>query len=201
MTLHRAIVRTGTSLIEKRQIRLLRAFRMAVVKEGPDVTLFTHPSALTKLALWVSEAVYEQEREENRKRHLPIVLAALNERRGVYIVVGMGPAARKMPGGHAGQKQKQRGGGKQKHKTGSRDECDEVEEEREEAAESNDGSDDEVVIEKGYTRNRFGIAFQEVATSTNARMKVDSFEACVVEVKKDDLHGFFESLSFKAVVG
>ncbi|KAL8652696.1 MAG: hypothetical protein Q9226_004155, partial [Calogaya cf. arnoldii] len=62
--LHRAILRTGSSLIEKRQIRHLRAFRMAVVKEGPDVHLFTHPAALTKLALWVSEAIAEQERDQ-----------------------------------------------------------------------------------------------------------------------------------------
>ncbi|KAL9044063.1 MAG: hypothetical protein Q9214_002775, partial [Letrouitia sp. 1 TL-2023] len=63
--LHRAILRTGTSLIEKRQIRHLRAFRMAVVKEGPDVQLFTHPGALTKLALWIGEAIAEQEKEQS----------------------------------------------------------------------------------------------------------------------------------------
>ncbi|KAL9117842.1 MAG: hypothetical protein Q9187_005617, partial [Circinaria calcarea] len=62
--LHRAILRTGTSLISKKQIRHLRAFRMAVVKEGPDVLLFTHPAALIKLALWIGEAVAEMEREE-----------------------------------------------------------------------------------------------------------------------------------------
>lgn len=201
MTLHRAIVRTGTSLIEKRQIRLLRAFRMAVVKEGPDIALFTHPSALTKLALWVSEAVHEQEREENRRRHLPMVLAALNERRGVYVVVGMSSAARvkqKKPVDYTNQKEKQGEEGKPNNKTGSGEGCDDEEEDREA---SSDDSDDEVIIEKGYTRNRFGIAFQEVATSTNARMRIDSFESCVVEVKKDDLPGFFESLSFKAVIG
>ncbi|KAF8476236.1 CDC45 family [Kalaharituber pfeilii] len=215
MTLYRAIVRTGTSLIEKRQIRLLRAFRMAVVKEGPDVHLFTHPSALTKLAMWVGEAVYEQEKDENRKRHLPIVLAALNERRGVYVVVGMSSAdrvKRKKPIDKAKeerkkQKEKEKEE-KKKKKAASRDEGDEEEEEEEEEEEaeeeddeSSDDSDDEMIIEKGYGRNRFGIAFQEVANSTNARIRIDSFEACVIEVKRDDLPAFFESLSFKVVVG
>src|ERR1700761_6606247 len=93
--LHRAILRTGTSLIEKKQIRHLRAFRMCVVKDGPDVTLFTHPAALTKLALWIGEAIAEQERESKGKlghggRGTPLVVAGLNENRGVYVVVGTG---------------------------------------------------------------------------------------------------------------
>lgn len=92
ISLHRAILRTGTSLISKRQIRHLRAFRMAVVKEGPDVALFTHPGALTKLALWLAEAISEQEKgsERHGKGPTPLVLAGLNEARGVYTVVGTG---------------------------------------------------------------------------------------------------------------
>ncbi|KAL8729270.1 MAG: hypothetical protein Q9181_005061, partial [Wetmoreana brouardii] len=59
---------------------------MAVVKEGPDVQLFTHPAALTKLALWVGEAIAEQEREKQKEKGgLPLVMAGLNEARGVYI--------------------------------------------------------------------------------------------------------------------
>lgn len=185
---------------------------MAVVKEGPDVHLFTHPAALTKLAIWVGEAVHEQEKDENRKRYLPIVLAALNERRGVYVVVGMGSAARvkrKKPVDKAKEARKQAREKAREEKRKKRQDAgeDEEEEEEEEAGEdddddeSSDDSDDEMIIAKGYTRNRFGIAFQEVANSTNARIRIDSFEACVVEVKRDDLPGFFESLSFKAVVG
>jgi cell division control protein 45 len=30
---------------------------------------------------------------------------------------------------------------------------------------------------------------------------MDSFEACVIEIKKEDLSGFLEKLSQKAVVG
>ena len=184
---------------------------MAVVKEGPDVHLFTHPSALTKLAVWVGEAVYEQEKEENRKRHLPIVLAALNERRGVYVVVGMASAARvkrkklvdKAKEGGMKQKGKLKEEKRKTRANGSQEDGDEEEEEEEEeeVEESSDDSDDEMIIERGYWRNRFGMAFQEVADSTHARVRIDSFEACVVEVKRDDLPGFLESLSFKAVVG
>jgi len=225
--LHRAILRTGTSLLEKKQIRHLRAFRMAVVKEGPDVQLFTHPSALTKLALWVGEAIAEQEREQKGKvgkggKGTPLVLAGLNESRGVYIVVGTGggggvvdwkarqerkeklEAKRKRKEEKAAEKERRR-----REKAAERaDNGDEDEEEEEEddteSEDSGDSSDDDInenMEERGYGKNRFGNAFQEVVDETNARVRIDSFEHCVVEVKKEDLSGFLESLSMKAVVG
>ncbi|KAA8914495.1 CDC45 family [Sphaerosporella brunnea] len=157
MNLHRAILRTGTALIEKRQIRLLKAFRLAVVKEGPDLPVFTHPNALSKLALWISEAILEQEREASKRKHLPLVVASLHERRGVYVIVGTALGA------------------------------------EEESDDDSDDDDDE--LERKGGRNHFGIAFQDVANSTQARIRIDSFEATVVEVKKDDLAGFLESLS------
>ncbi|RMZ77291.1 hypothetical protein DV737_g4463, partial [Chaetothyriales sp. CBS 132003] len=130
----RAIHRTGSSLLVKHQIRHLRAFRMGVVKDGPDLSLFANsPGALVKLALWVGEAVGVHERDKKGVNEAtPLVLAALDEHRGTYVVVGTG-------------------------------------------------------------------AFQEVVEETNARVKIDSFDHCVVEVKKEDLGGFLEALSLKSV--
>ena len=217
--LHRAILRTGTSIIEKRQIRHLRAFRMAVVKEGPDVALFTHPGALTKLALWVGEAIAEQEREQRGKvgksrRGTPLVMAGLNEARGVYIVVGTGGgggvidfAARterkvrlenKAKAQEAKRAEKERKKRIREERAGEDGEVAEESEEDEEEDESDEDDDDE---QPGHGRNRFGLAFQDVVDETNARVRVDSFESCVVEVKKEDLSGFLEALSMKAVVG
>lgn len=223
--LHRAILRTGTSLIEKKQIRHLRAFRMAVVKEGPDVQLFTHPSALTKLALWVGEAIAEQEKEQKGKvgkggKGTPLVLAGLNDNRGVYVVVGTGGGGGVLDW-KARQERKQRLEAKRKRKEEKQAEKDkkrrekaaeraangEDEDEEEDDTESEDSGDssdddlDENMEERGYGKNRFGNAFQEVVDETNARVRIDSFEHCVVEVKKEDLSGFLESLSMKAVVG
>jgi len=86
------------------------------------------------------------------------------------------------------------------------DDDDEDETESEASDSSSDGDDDDDDEEdkeevRGYGRNRFGNAFQEVVQETNARVRIDSFEHCVVEVKKEDLAGFLESLSMKAVVG
>lgn len=230
--LHRAILRTGTSLIEKRQIRHLRAFRMCVVKDGPDVTLFTHPSALTKLALWIGEAIAEQERESKGKlghggRGTPLVVAGLNESRGVYVIVGTGG------GGGVGmafgdreaakerkEKKEEKNKAKQEHKrnkekvreekraarrrvTGEDDDEDEEDDTESEGSDSSsdEESEDEKEEVRGFGRNKFGNAFQEVVEETNARVRIDSFEHCVVEVKKEDLAAFLESLSMKAVVG
>jgi cell division control protein 45 len=195
MSLHTAILRTGTALIEKRQIRTLRAFRLAIVKEGPDLAIFTHPNALSKLALWISEAVLEQEREQDRKKHLPLVIASLNERRGIYIVVGMAIGAQVANTVRIQRKRKE------KEEIGERRR--KLEEEGLEVEEEEDISDEEEEEDGGKRggRNRFGIAFQDVANSTQARIRIDSFEATVVEVKKDDLGGFLEGLSLRSVVG
>jgi cell division control protein 45 len=231
--LHRAILRTGTSLIEKKQIRHLRAFRMCVVKDGPDVALFTHPAALTKLALWLGEAFGELERDKKGKlghggRGTPLVVAGLNETRGVYVIVGTGGGGGGVIGfgdkSAAKEKKEKREAKiaarelKRKNKEKVRQEkkearrqiaSDDEDEEDETESEGSDSSDDEEDDEeedeasqvKGFGRNKFGNAFQEVVEETNARVRIDSFEHCVVEVKKEDLSGFLESLSMKAVVG
>jgi cell division control protein 45 len=220
--LHRAILRTGTSLIEKKQIRHLRAFRMGVVKEGPDVELFTHPGALIKLALWLAEAINELEGIRGRKGG-ELVLAGLDESRGIYVVVGLGGGA-----GIVAQREKEqrraerrkerekkreaRKSKKEKKKALRRERMEangevwdsDLESEDSDESESDASSDEEGEEEKkerGKGLNRFGIAFSEAVDETGARVRQDSFEHSVVEVKKEDLSGFLESLSMKAVVG
>lgn len=206
---------------------------MCVVKDGPDVQLFTHPAALTKLALWIGEAIAEQEKESKGKlghggRGTPLVAAGLNESRGVYIVVGTGGGG---GGGmgfgdrQAAKEKKEKKEAKEKARELKRankakirqqkrearqlalgDDEDEEEEDETESEGSDSGSEDEDDEDeekqvRGFGRNKFGNAFQEVVEETSARVRIDSFEHCVVEVKKEDLAGFLESLSMKAVVG
>ncbi|KAL1303410.1 hypothetical protein AAFC00_006801 [Neodothiora populina] len=244
--LHRAILRTGSALIGKHQIRHLRAFRMGVVREGPDVPLFIHPGALVKLANWVSEAVGVLEAEKGVRDRGALVLAALDERRSVYVVVGLGGA-----GGAAGsgrmrsraemkerEERKKARAEKKAEKAlqkeirrqekkrllrerneangifiddSDNDDDDEEEDNDTESSSSSDSSDsdsdseDEESAQKrkkrGHGLNRFGAAFQEVVDETNARVRIDSFEHSVVEVKRDDFSGFLEALSLKSVVG
>ncbi|KAL2159407.1 hypothetical protein VTH06DRAFT_2411 [Thermothelomyces fergusii] len=266
--LHRAIFTTGTTVLKKKQISHLRAFRMCVVRDAPDAALFNHPGALTKLALWIGEALAEQEREAAGGRlalggrGTPLVVASLDEKRGVYVVVGTGggggpdaafrdreaarrraaareekarareearrvreklreekrAARRRLREEEKARKEKKTTGGTDEGGDGEKKEEDEEEEEEDETEteeseeddedESSDDDDEESDPEgehaprgRGYGLNRFGAAFQEVVAETNARVRIDSFEHCVVEVKKEDLGGFLESLSMKAVVG
>lgn len=239
--LARAILRTGSALISKRQIRHLRSFRMGVVKEGPDVALFSHPGALVKLAAWVGEAVAVLESEKGRRRDLneALVLGCLDEARGVYVVVGLGSGGagkkirskaeirerenkKKRKAADKAAKKAERARKRQERKElqRERDEAngllnsdDEDEDESDatesEASESSDSesdadSDDESAQarkKRGHGLNRFGQAFQEVVEETGARVRIDSFEHSVVEVKKEDLAGFLEALSLRTVIG
>lgn len=238
--LARAILRTGSALISKKQIRHLRSFRMCVVKEGPDVALFTHPGALVKLAAWVGEAVAVLEAEKGRRRNSDeaLVLGCLDEDRGVYVVVGLGS-------GGAGKKVRSKAELRERENKKKRKEADkaakkaerarkrkerkELQRERDEAngllnsddedeesdatesdaSESSDSdSEDEADGElaqarkkRGHGLNRFGQAFQEVVEETGARVRIDSFEHSVVEVRKEDLAGFLEALSLRSVIG
>ncbi|CAK7229780.1 DNA replication initiation factor cdc45 [Sporothrix bragantina] len=240
--LHRAIFNTGTALIKKKQITHLHAFRMCIVKDGPDAAVFNHPGALTKLALWIGEALAEQEKDATGRlahggRGTPLVVASLNEKRGVYVVVGTGggggpdmlaqnksAAAKKQEARAAKAKireekrqarraqreeAKERSRRERREKGEDGDDEDEEEEDddddddTESDSDSESDDDDDVTAEtsRGFGLNRFGTAFQDVVAETNTRVRIDSFEHCVVEVKKEDLGGFLESLSMKAVVG
>ena len=199
---------------------------MAVVKEGPDVALFTHPGALTKLALWVGEAIAEQEREQRGKvgksgKSTPLVLAGLNDARGVYVVVGTGGGggvvdfaqrarkkqkieekakakeAKRLAKEQEKREKEERRAAEDGEQSNGEDEEEEEEDDDDDSDDDSDDEDDEGSIGK----NRFGLAFQRVIAETNARVRIDSFENCVVEVKKEDLSGFLEGLSMKAVVG
>lgn len=234
--LYKAILRVGSALINKSQIRHLRSFRMAVVKEGPDVPLFTHPGALVRLAGWVGEAVAVLEGEQGRNRgkrtNDALVLAALDEGRGVFVVVGLGGGTgwnssgkkirskaeikereeakkRKLADRAARKAESRRKREEQKRLRSERmaangmleeDEEDESELETESEDDEEDDSEDEDEGRKSRGLNRFGQAFQEVVDETGARVRIDSFEHSVVEVKKDDIGGFLEALSAKNVV-
>ena len=228
----RAILRTGTALMSKHQIRHLRAFRMGVVKEGPDLGLFaSSPGALVKLALWVGEAVAVSERDtKGVEGGTPLLLAALDESRGTYVVVGTGGGMGSGPETRSKDKDDEASKKKREEKEAKRvvredkraakaaekaareldgeSGAEEEEDESEEGSEDDSSDDDEEDEEekarmqkRGYGRNRFGLAFQEVAEETKARVRIDSFDHCAVEVKKEDLGGFLEGLSLKSVVG
>ncbi|CAN8102127.1 unnamed protein product [Discula destructiva] len=232
--LHRAIFSTGTALLRKKQIKHLSSFRMCVVKDSAEAVIFNHPGALTKLALWIGEALAEQEKEAQGKlsqggRGTPLVVASLNEKRGVYTIVGTGggggpdiafqdkEAAKKREQAKLDKAKKKEESRRNRQKIreekraarraalGEHEDEEDLEDDTEsEASESDsdsDGDEDDEPRGKGFGLNRFGTAFQDVIAETSARVRIDSFEHAVVEVRKEDLTGFLESLSSKRIVG
>ncbi|KAF9218521.1 CDC45-like protein [Gyrodon lividus] len=92
MSLHRAIIRQGTSIIDKQDIRTMRSHRVVILSQGPDLALFAHPGVLSRLALWLIDALRDKlpgTKLARGKKSLPFVLACLNEKAGTYIVVGI----------------------------------------------------------------------------------------------------------------
>lgn len=83
-SLQRAIVRTGTMIIDDCLVRTLRTYRVAIVKESPDLQIFLHPLTLSKLGQFLLTAM-----RETGKSYLPFVIAALNPSTDTYLVVGL----------------------------------------------------------------------------------------------------------------
>ncbi|KAK0910375.1 DNA replication initiation factor cdc45 [Friedmanniomyces endolithicus] len=261
--LSRAILRTGSALISKNQIRHLRSFRLEIVKEGPDLGVFVDPGALVKLGGWVGEAVGVLEGEKRGaggkgggkggegEGDGALVLGCLDEGRGVYVVVGLGSGGarggRGVDGGKVrtkaeikereeGRKRKvaarlarkaERAREKEQQKLAKRErdaangllDSDDEEEAGSDATESDassssgssgsssdSSSDERADVSKGKRkggaqRSLFALAFQAVVAETGARVRIDSFEHSVVEVRKEDLAGFLEGLSLRSLVG
>ena len=93
MSLHRSIISQGTSIIDKQDIKTLRNHRVVVLTQGPELALFCQAGVLTRLALWLVDALRDRVpgaiAGPSRKKVLPVVVACLNESKGIYTVVGV----------------------------------------------------------------------------------------------------------------
>lgn len=107
--LHRKIVARGISLITNQSIRTLKNFRLAILKDGVDLELFTHVEVLSRLADWLTtslrDIIVEQQTAAaaaaKKKRSsaaaaaaagvyapLPFILAALHPAKDSFLVLG-----------------------------------------------------------------------------------------------------------------
>ncbi|KAJ7724088.1 CDC45-like protein [Mycena maculata] len=94
MTVHRAIIEQGTSIIDKQDIRTMRNHRVVVLTQGPHLALFSHPGVLSRLALWLVDALRDRlpgtsVSTRTKRKSLPFVVACLDEGMQSYIVVGV----------------------------------------------------------------------------------------------------------------
>ncbi|GAA5988192.1 hypothetical protein JCM11641_001606 [Rhodosporidiobolus odoratus] len=97
MALHRSVLSQGSHILDKQSLRTLRTYRLAVLKDGPDLAVFQHPATLLRLAHWLTDAIRSMLEHQNhgqvtQGKNLPLVVAALNEGSDKFLVVGVVPA-------------------------------------------------------------------------------------------------------------
>tara|TARA_R110002050_G_scaffold12495_2_gene40988 strand:+ start:823 stop:1755 length:933 start_codon:yes stop_codon:yes gene_type:complete len=92
----KAIVRQATELIKKKVIIRSGPFRYCYLTHREansihDLSLFQHPVVLTKLANFIMEK-HEQEVSSKKRSRKPFLIAAQNESKDKYLVVGVSAA-------------------------------------------------------------------------------------------------------------
>lgn len=85
--LQKAVFNTGVTILEKKMIKHLRIYRLCVLQDGPDLSLYQNPLTLLRLGNWLIECCAEAE----DKQLLPMVLASLDENTDTYLVAGLSP--------------------------------------------------------------------------------------------------------------
>ena len=85
--LQRMVFSTGVTILERKLIKHLRIYRLCVLRDDPNLSLYQNPLTLMRLGNWLIECCAEAE----DKQLLPMVLAALNETTDTYLVAGLTP--------------------------------------------------------------------------------------------------------------
>ncbi|KAH7340891.1 CDC45-like protein [Rhizoctonia solani] len=92
-SLHQAVLNQGSELIERAgAIKTYRKFRMAILTQGAHLALFSQPGPLSRLALWLVDALRDKVKAVKGPRgreSLPFVVACLDEKANSYLVVGV----------------------------------------------------------------------------------------------------------------
>ncbi|KAM9889463.1 hypothetical protein OXX79_012141 [Metschnikowia pulcherrima] len=176
------IFRTGMSVLERGLTKNLRIYRLCVLNDGaiPDLQLFNNPLILAKLGNWLLENISEAEllnflakKDENLKSNVlkPLVVASLDPLTDTYLVIGLAP---KYPRGLDNSTKVKL------------------------AKQASDGKGGDVTL---MTRlNTFSVAFQKVAASSGAKVRINSFDSSIIEVRKDDLSPFLEKLTLSGLI-
>lgn len=179
------IFKTGVMIMEKKMIKNLRVFRLIVLKDEfiANLAFYRNPLNLTRLGQWVLESLAELEYQPL----LPLVLAALDSETDTYLVVGLAPLyPRDSHNNHNNNSYNQ-----------------DPHHQRKKAKRSKNGgeptADDGLLMNKTLL-NTFSVAFQQVAGTTGAKVRIDSFESSVIEIRKDDLTPFLEKLTLCGLV-
>lgn len=170
--IQQVIFKTGMSVLERKLIKNLRLYRLCVLHDGsiPDLHIFNNPLMLSKLGGWLSENITEIDFINNSQSLKPLVVASLDIMSDTYLVIGLAP---KYPRGML------------KSSNDKRDKN------------SNNEHDKSNITTR---LNTFSVAFQQVASNSGAKVRIDSFDSSVIEIRKDDLSPFLERLTLSGLI-
>jgi len=86
--LQQAIIRVGTSIIERKEVKVAEYFRYVMLENDylADVKLFQYPLALQKLGMFIMDD-YRELRASARPK--PLVMSVKNTKKGTTMVVAV----------------------------------------------------------------------------------------------------------------
>lgn len=190
------VFRTGTSLLERKLIKNLRLYRLCVLNDGsiPNLNIFNNPLILSKLGNWLLENITELEFMNNSNTLKPLVVASLDITSDTYLVIGLAP---KYPRGMNNSAKAKLFQQKKKHQQEEEEEEKQEEKQDTESTSPSNGDSQATITTR---LNTFSVAFQQVANMSGAKVRIDSFDSSVIEIRKDDLSPFLEKLTLSGLV-
>lgn len=198
------IFKTGMSLLERKLTKNLRLFRLCVLNDGsiPDLSIFNNPLILSKLGAWLLDNITEIEfsnfdENNNVKSLKPLVLASLDVASDTYLVIALAP---KYPRGMSNATRVKLLKQQRKRKLKRENEANGIT--NEEGEDDNSDIDESNIDESTLTTrlNTFSVAFQKVAATSGAKVRIDSFDSSVIEIRRDDLSPFLEKLTLSGLI-
>lgn len=183
-SMQQIVFRTGMSVLERNVIKNLRLYRLCVLNDGsiPDLDIFNNPMILAKLGNWLLENINEAElaaffakKDSDVKMNVlkPLVIASLDIVTDTYLVIGLAP---KYPRALDNST---------KAKLSRTDEK---------------FSGRETTMDFTTRLNTFSVAFQKVAANSGAKVRINSFDLSIIEIRKDDLSPFLEKLTLSGLI-
>lgn len=180
--MQQVIFRTGASVLERNLMKNLRIYRLCVLNDGaiPDLHLFNNPLILSKLGNWLLENINEAElanffakKEDDLTANIlkPLVVASLDPASDTYLVIGLAPKYPRGLDNSTKARLKQLSNGK-------------------------NGPDFGLMTRL----NTFSVAFQKVAANSGAKVRINSFDSSIIEIRKNDLSPFLEKLTFSGLI-
>ncbi|GEQ68001.1 hypothetical protein JCM33374_g1667 [Metschnikowia sp. JCM 33374] len=174
------IFRTGMSVLERGLIKNLRIYRLCVLNDGaiPDLQLFNNPLILSKLGNWLLENINEAEllnffakKDDALKSSVLKPLVVASLDQVSDTYLVIGLAPKYPRGLDNSTKAKL-------------------------SKQSGKGADPTLMTRL----NTFSVAFQKVAATSGAKVRINSFDSSIIEIRKDDLSPFLEKLTLSGLI-